>query len=67
MGLRYGEDSRYIKYGGLDYPIRYEVSKGYVHAYVTINGKKIVAADTERYFAFLNLQNHVYQEFDLDR
>lgn len=56
-----------IKYNGVDYPIRYELSKGYIHAYVTINGKRIVAADTERYLVFLNLQNHVYQELDLDK
>jgi len=63
----YGDDSRYIKYDGIDYPIRYVTAKGYVHAYVTIKGKRIVAADTERYLAFLNLQTHVYQEFDLDK
>jgi len=63
----YGEDSRYIKYDGIDYPIRYVTGKGYVHAYVTIKGKRIVAADTERYLAFLNLQNHVYQEFELHK
>ena len=67
MEFTYGDDSRYIKYHEVDYPIKYEVSKGYVHAYVTINGKRIMAADTERYLAFLNLQNHVYQEFDLDK
>ena len=67
MGFTYGDDSRYIRCDGVNYPIRYETSKGYVHAYVTINGKRIVAADTERYFAFLNLQNHVYQESDLDK
>lgn len=67
MEFTYGDDSRYIKYNGVDYPIRYEFSKGYTHAYVTINGKRIVAADTERYLAFLNLQNHVYQELNLDK
>lgn len=67
MEFTYGEDSRYIRYNGVDYPIKYEVSKGYVHAYVRINGKRIVAADTERYLAFLNLQNHVYQEFELHK
>lgn len=67
MEFTYGEDSRYISYNGVDYPIKYEVSKGYVYAYVRINEKRIVAADTERYFAFLNLQNHVYQEFDLNK
>jgi len=63
----YGEDSKYIKYDGIDYPIKYITEKEYVHAYVTIKGKRIVAADTDRYLAFLNLQNHVYQEFDLDK
>ncbi len=63
----YGNDSRYIKYDEIDYPIKYVTEKGYVHAYVTIKGKRIVAADTERYLAFLNLQNHVYQEFDLNK
>ena len=67
MEFTYGDDSRYIRYHEVDYHIKYEVSKGYVHAYVTINGKRIIAADTEKYLAFLNLQNHVYQEFDLDK
>lgn len=67
MEFRYGDDSRYIRYNGVDHSIRYKTSKGYVHAYVTINRKRIMAADTEKYFAFLNLQNHVYQELDLDK
>lgn len=67
MGFTYGEDDRYIKYDGINHPIRHEVSRGYVHAYVTIKGRRIVAVDTERYLAFLNLQNHVYQELDLNK
>lgn len=64
--MRYGEDSRYIKYNGIAYPIDYVTSKGYVHAYVRINGKRIIGVDTSREFAFYALQNHVYQEVDLE-
>lgn len=62
--MQYDEDSRYIKYNGRNYNIDYITSKGYVHAYVWINGKQIVAADITRELAFYNLQNHVYQELD---
>lgn len=56
----YGDDSRYIKYDEIDYTIKYVMEKWYIYAYVTIKGKRIVAADTERYLAFINSQNHVY-------
>lgn len=64
--MKYGEDSRYIKYDGIDYPINYVPSKGYIHAYVRIKGKRIIGVDTTREFAFYALQNHVYQELDLE-
>lgn len=65
--MKYGDDSRYIVYHGIKHEIDYKSSKGYVHAYVRINGKQIVSADTNREFAFYNLQNHVYQELDLPK
>lgn len=64
--MKYGDDSRYIRYGDIDYPIDYVSSKGYVHAYVRINGKRIIGVDTNREFAFYALQNHVYQELELE-
>ena len=65
--MLYGENSRYIKYEGVDYPIEYISSNGYIHAYVSIRGKRIIGVDTSREFAFYALQNHVYQEFDLEK
>lgn len=64
--MRYGEDSRCIKYDGIDYPIDYIPEKGYMHAYVRIKGKRIIGVDKSRKFAFYALQNHVYQEFELE-
>lgn len=66
MDFRYGDDKRYIRYKGINYPINYVVSKGYVHAYVRVHGKQIIGVDTNREFAFYALQNHIYQEFDLE-
>lgn len=62
--MRYGDDSRYIVYDGMKHEIDYLSSKGYVHAYVRIDGKQIIGVDTTMEFAFYNLQNHVYQELD---